>query len=112
MTPVRSSSAFSVVFAVVYAVSYVICVENNFAVFTYFPVTGEFGMWVQPPNEGPAMYWYGWLLAAGIVASAAGLIACFLPEGLMQRLWTGWSWLVPLAAMLAFVYMLRKYFLP
>jgi len=57
------------------------------------------------------MYWYGWLATSGIVASTAGLIAAWLPEALARRLWSGWSWIVPLGVMLVFCYLLKGYFL-
>ncbi len=111
MTPPRSFSVFAVVFAAVYAVTYVVAVENNYALFTYHPALVEFDVWTQPAKDGPAMYWYGWMATAGVVASIAGFIACYLPERLTKLLWSGWSWAVPLGAMFAFGYILRSYFL-
>ncbi len=111
MTPLRQSSAFAVVFAVVFAIVYVVVVEKNYALFTYHPATGVFGMGVEAAKDGPAMYWYGWMATSGIVAFLAGLAASFLPERLTQRLWSGWAWAVPLGAMAAFCYILREYFL-
>jgi hypothetical protein len=111
MTAPRSFAAFAIVFSVVYAVAYVIAVENNYALFTYHPALGEFGFLVQRPKDGPAMYWYGWMVAAGIVAFAAGVISCFIPERGTRRLWTGWSWAVPLAVMVVFSYLLSGFFM-
>ena len=111
MTTPRAFPVFAIVFAVVYAVAYVIAVEQNYALFTYHPAIEEFGFLVEPPREGPAMYWYGWMATSGIVALAAGLIACSIPERLTQRLWSGWSWTIPLGVMLVFGYILRGYFL-
>lgn len=71
MTTSRSFPVFAIVFAVVYAVAYVIAVEQNFALFTYHPALEEFGFLVEPPREGPAMYWYGWMATAGIIALVA-----------------------------------------
>ena len=111
MTPARTFPAFAIVFAVVFAVVYVIAVEGNYALFTYHPAIGEFGAGVEKPKDGPAMYWYGWLATSGIAASVAGLLACFLPEGLMRRLWSGWTWVVPVVVMTVFCYLLRNFFL-
>jgi hypothetical protein len=107
----RSSHAFAIVFAVVYAIAYVIAVEKNYALFTYHPALGEFGFFVERPKDGPAMYWYGWMATAGIVALFAAALACFIPERATQRLWSGWSWSVPLAVMAVFSYLLRGFFL-
>lgn len=111
MKPPRSFSVFAIVFAVVYSITYVIAVANNYALFTYHPAIVEFGAWTQPAKEGPAMYWYGWMATAGIAACAAGVIACYLPTRLTQRLWSGWSWVVPLGVLVVFCYLLRDYFL-
>ena len=70
MTMPRSFPVFAIVFAVAYAVAYAISVHNNYALFTYHPALNEFGVGVQKPKDGPAMYWYGWLATAGIVAFA------------------------------------------
>ena len=112
MTVPRSFPAFAIVFAVAYSVVYVISVWKNYALFTYHPATNEFALGVEKPKEGvPAMYWYGWLATSTIAASMAGLVACWLPQRLMQRLWSGWSWVAPVCAILVFCYMLRSYFL-
>lgn len=111
MTPPRSFPVFSIVFAVVFAVAYVVAVENNYALLTYHPAIGEFGAGVQPPRDGPAMYWYGWMATAGIAALVAGLLASRLPESVTRRLWSGWTWVSALAAMLVFCYLLRNFFL-
>ena len=111
MTPPRSLPVFAIVFAVVFAVVYAIAVEKNYALFTYHPALGEWGAGVEKPKDGPAMYWYGWLATSGIVAALAGLVASLLPEGVARRVWSGWSWIVPIGVMLAFCYFLREFFL-
>ncbi len=112
MTPPRYSPVFGIVFAVVFAIAYVVSVENNYALFTYHPAVGEWGAGVEKPRDGPAMYWYGWLATSGIVAALAGFLASrLLPEGISRRLWSGWSWVVPVGAMVAFCYLLREFFL-
>jgi len=102
---------FAIVFAATYAVAYAVCVENNYALFTYFPALGEFGAGVQKARSGPSMYWYGWMASAGIAAALTGLAACRLPENLTRRLGSVWAWAVPLGAMLFFCWLLRAYFL-
>jgi hypothetical protein len=111
MTLPRSFPVFAVVFAAAFAVAYLVCVERNYALFTYHPAIYEFGFGAQKPKDGPAMYWFGWLATSGIAAGALALAACWLPESLTRRLWSGWSWAVPLAVMLVFCYLLRSYFL-
>jgi hypothetical protein len=86
-------------------------VIKNIAMFTYHAGLEEFALGVeQPRGEEPAMYWYGWLATSALGAAAAGLAASFIPERLAKRLWSGWSWTVPLGVILVFGYLLRGYF--
>lgn len=111
MTPPRSFPVFAIVFGVVFAVVYVIAVEANYALFTYHPALGEWGVGVEKPKDGPAMYWYGWLATSGISAAISGAAAALLPEVVARRLWPGWTWVVAVAVMVAFCYLLRNFFL-
>jgi hypothetical protein len=102
---------FSIVFAIAYAVLYLLSVQYNWALFTYHPAIEEFGWLVQKPRDGgPAMYWYGWLATSAIGAFVIAAIASWLPSNSINRLWANLAWAVPLAAMFAFVYILRGYF--
>ncbi len=111
MTPPRALPVFAVVFAVVFTVVYLVAVWKNYALFTYHPATGRFGPGVQRAGEDIAMYWYGWIATAGLAAVVSGVAACLVPERLARKLWSGWSWLVPLCVLLVFCYLLRNYFL-
>jgi hypothetical protein len=77
---------FTITFAVAYAVVYVLCVELNLPVFTYHPAIGDIDLLKAPVKSGPAMYWYGWMLAALIGAATLGAVATALPERYLQRL--------------------------
>jgi len=105
------TAAFAIVFGVVYTVAYFVCVEGNYALFTYHPALGEFGMGVQKAKDGPAMYWYGWMATSGIVAVVAGGLAILLPEAVVRRLTPAATWIVALATMLAFCWLLKGFFL-
>jgi phosphoglycerol transferase MdoB-like AlkP superfamily enzyme len=111
MTSTRSFAAFGTVFAVVYAVAYVVAVENNYALFTYHPALEEFGFLVERPKDGPAMYWYGWMATAGIIAFAAAAVASLIPERAAEGLWSGLAWAVPVAMMVVFSYLLSGFFM-
>jgi hypothetical protein len=100
---------FAIVFAVVYAVTYAVAVYKNYALFTYHPALYEFGIGVEQPKDGPAMYWYGWMATAGIAATVLGVAASLVPAA--RRLSAALAWVAPLAAMLFFAWMLRDYFL-
>jgi hypothetical protein len=104
-------SLFGTVFASAFAIAYLLAVEMNLALVTYHPAIGELDLGVQPSREGPAMYWYGWLAFAGLAALVAALLSKLVPASAGERLWTGWSWVVPLAGMLGFVWLLKGFFL-
>jgi len=107
----RTAVFLAIVFTVVYALAYVIAVWKNYALFTYHPATGALGLGVEKPQDGPAMYWFGWMATAGIAAIGACLIAWLVPERYAQRLGSGWSWIVPLGVLIFFANLLRGYFL-
>jgi hypothetical protein len=111
MSTAQPRAVFSIVFAMVFAIVYVLAVEKNLALFTYHPATYDFGFGVQPPADGPAMYWFGWLATSAIAATLAGTLAALLPRALSSRLWPGLAWAVPCAALVAISVLLRDYFL-
>jgi len=106
MTAARSLPTFTIAFAVLYLLS----VEFNWALFTYHPALEEFGLLAQKPKDGPAMYWYGWIATSAVGALFVAAAASRVPAGSASWLRSGLAWAVPLAAMLAFVYILRGYF--
>jgi hypothetical protein len=99
------------VFGVAYAVAYVVAVWKNIALFTYHPVAGTLAFGVEKPQDGPAMYWFGWMATAAIVALAACAIAALVPSRHANRAASAWAWAVPVAVLVSFAYLLRGYFL-
>jgi hypothetical protein len=97
------------VFAAACAVVYVLAVENNWALVTYHPKIGEWDWLTRPSRNGTAMHWFGWLGTAFLGATGASVLSLALPQRLVLPVWAGWG--VPLAVMLAFVYLLRGFFL-
>ena len=97
------------IFAAAFAVIYVIAEQTNWALVTYHPRIGELDWLAQPARSGPAMYWYGWIATALLGASALSLAALPLTRRWQPPVWIGWA--VPLAVMLAFVYLMRGFFL-
>ena len=106
------------VFSVVFAVVYLLAVELNWAVVTYHPATGTWGLGVEAAKapRQPAMYWYGWLLTSAFAAAAAGAVAAVMPREWadrlqLGRLWPGLVWAIPVICMLMVLFLLRGYFL-
>ena len=115
----RASGRFAFAFAIAFAALYVLALAKNLALFTVYP---SFGLvvWgthlardVVDPAVGflaPAMYWYGWAATAALGALVVGLLAAAMPERWVRRVWLGWLWVVPAAAMLGCVYLTLPWF--
>jgi hypothetical protein len=102
----RLFPVFSAAFAVIYAPA----LYYNWALMTYQPALNE---WDFGPvtKVGPPMYWYGIVATSLIGACIVTLIAAVLPESLARRIWSGLTWLLPTAALLFILFILRPYFL-
>lgn len=97
------------IFAAAFALIYVVSVEANWALVTYHPRLGEWEWLTRPAKSGPAMYWFGWLMTSFVAAVATSLLALPLVARWEPPVWIGWA--VPLAVMVAFIYLLRSFFL-
>jgi hypothetical protein len=111
MKIVPSVRVFAVTFTAAFSIIYVLAVEYNWALFSYAPATRQFGPLVTPATAGPTMYWYGWMTTTAIGAAVIAGFASIVPEGVAKRVWSGWSWVVPIGVLVAFAYLLRGYFM-
>jgi hypothetical protein len=110
MTVSRRFPMFAITFAVVYAILYAVAVDRNWALFSYHPALGTFGVLTTAAKAGPTMFWYGWMATAALGAALAGVLVSVLPEGLTRRLWPCLAWAVPMGAMVFFAFLLRGFF--
>ena len=97
------------IFSAAFALVYLLAVELNLAAITYHPKTGDWGLWTQPGDNGPAMHWYGWLITALAGAIVISAIALPLVRDREPPAWIGWA--IPLGVMIAFLYFLRSFFI-
>jgi hypothetical protein len=97
------------IFAAAYAIAYVVAVHGNYALFTYHPAIGEFGLGVEKGRDGPAMYWYGWLATAGVVATLSGAAAALVPA--TRRAWPCLSWAPAIVALAVIAWDVRGFFM-
>ena len=102
---------FMVVFSLTATVVYVLCDLLGFPLFTYHPATGrlEWGYALPRRNEGPVMYWYGWVVTTAIVSSVVALLATFLPENVTRRIPLFILWLLPVLAVPVMFYTLMSF---
>jgi hypothetical protein len=104
-------ATFATVFAAAYAILYALAVFYNWALFTYAPATGEWGLLLTPARAGPTMYWYGWMATAALGAAVIAIIAALLPEAFVRRIPAALSWAVPMIVIVVFGFLLRGYFM-
>ena len=101
---------FALVFGVCFAILYVICDLAALPLFTYHPGTDRIDPGFAPPrrDEGPAMYWYGWVATSVLLSTVLGLLVSRVSA--LRRL-TSWhlSWVVPLAMVPVMAYTLKVY---
>jgi hypothetical protein len=111
---VASSSrlrTFVVVFSLTATVVYVLCDLLGFPLFTFHPATGrlEWGYALPRRNEGPVMYWYGWVVTTAIVSTVVALLATLLPDGATRRIPLFILWLLPVLAVPIMFYTLMSF---
>lgn len=101
------------VFAIAFALIYIASVQYNLAVVTYHPQIAQWGWLAEAPREGqgPAMYWYGWLITATFGAGVVAALSLALPAKPIERISAVLVWLVPVAMIATIAYILRGYFL-
>ena len=87
------------------------CEMVNIPVFTYHPGTDRVDWGFAPAvrDEGPAMYWYGWILTALLGSTVLGLLATRLPDRLARAIPLALVWIVPLMAVPVLIYALRYF---
>jgi len=107
MSVARALPVFSIAFAVIYVAS----VQYNLAVVTYHPQLAAWGLLVEAPRQGPAMYWYGWLITSAVGAGAIAALSLALPAHAVERASAVLVWLVPIVMIGVIAYIIRGYFL-
>jgi len=102
---------FALVFGACFGIFYMICDLASIPLFTYHPGTGriDFGFVQARRDEGPAMYWYGWIAASALGAFVAGVGAAMLPERIGGKIPLALAWAVPIVLLPVVIYSLRFY---
>ena len=102
---------FAIVFSLSAAVVYVLSDLLGWALFTIHPATGRFelGQTAARRNEGPVMYWYGWVATTAILSTVLALLASLLPENVTRRIPLFLLWLLPILAVPIMFYTLMSF---
>ncbi len=103
----RACAGFSASFAVFYGLFDV----YRMPLLTFYPATGLWGWgWLPDTDEnGPAMYWYGWILSSLIGALLVASVASWWPRRLRHSGLLHLSWVVPLIMVPVMAYTLKVY---
>ncbi len=102
---------FALVFGIAFALLYVVCDMAKLPMFTYHPGTDrmDWGYAAARRDEGPAMYWYGWLATSALGASLLGVLAAGLPKAIRAKIPLALAWIVPLVLLPVLLYSLKFY---
>jgi hypothetical protein len=102
---------FALVFGISFAILYTVCDMAALPMFTYHPGTGRIdpGFVRARPDEGPAMYWYGWIASSGLGASIVGFLAAQLPEKIRSKIPLALAWVIPIVLLPVLIYSLKFY---
>ena len=102
---------FALVFGIGFAILYVVCDMAALPMFTYHPGTARIDPGFAPPrrDEGPAMYWYGWIATSALGASILGGLAALLPEKFRSKIPLALAWVVPVVLLPFLIYSLKFY---
>jgi hypothetical protein len=102
---------FVVAFSLAATVIYVLCDLLDLPLFTYHPATGrlEWGYTLPRRNEGPVMYWYGWVMTTAFASTVVAFLATFLPESVTRRMPLFALWLLPIIAVPIMFYTLMSF---
>jgi hypothetical protein len=79
------SGTFAITFSIAFMLLYTVYERLNWPLFTYHPVSGKLEFWKQMTGLGPPMFWYGWIVLAGISALVVAWIATMIPRGWLVR---------------------------
>lgn len=100
---------FAVVFAISTPVIYTVCDMMNWPLFTYHPGTNrvDLGFARPVPNEGPAMYWYGWTASTLLASAVLGFLVTLLPQKVTRRIPLSLVWILPIVVLPILIYSLK-----
>jgi hypothetical protein len=100
------------IFSIAFCVLYLLAMYFNWPVFTYAPRLREFFplRFALAAKQGPGMYYYGWLVTAGVGAAAIGIAVAYVEEKSGRRVPASLTWIVPPVVALVLIYILRGWF--
>jgi hypothetical protein len=86
-TTTSKVGTFAITFGIAFAILYTLFERWNWPLFTYHPAVGRLDFWINqaPPEDGPPMFWYGWVLLSGAAAAVLGWLSTLVSLAWLQR---------------------------
>jgi hypothetical protein len=78
---------FAITFGIAFAILYTLFERQNWPLFTYHPAINRLDFWKYPgaAEDGPPMFWYGWVVLSAASAAVLGWIATMVSVRWLQR---------------------------
>jgi hypothetical protein len=86
-TATTKFGTFAITFGIAFVILYTLFERWNWPLFTYHPAVGRLDFWVNqaPPEDGPPMFWYGWVALSAISAAVVGFLSTMVSVAWLQR---------------------------
>ena len=107
----RASAVFLTAFSLLFGAIYLYVMGHNLAAFTYHPRSGEWGLGIEAPRNGPVMFLYGWIATSAALAVAGAVLALVVRRLVPAVWWLRLGWMVPVVASVISIYLMSPFFL-
>jgi hypothetical protein len=86
-TATSKLGTFAITFSIAFAILYTLFERQNWPLFTYHPAVGRLDFWIDqaPPEDGPPMFWYGWVVLSAMAAAVVGFVSTMVSIAWLQR---------------------------
>jgi hypothetical protein len=86
-TEASKFGTFAVAFGIAFVILYTLFERQNWPLFTYHPAVGrlDLGREVGIREDGPPMFWYGWVVLSAAAAAVLGWIATMVSVSWLYR---------------------------
>ena len=100
-----------ILFSATFAVFYGLCDVYRWPLFSYYPATGlmAWGWTPETAEDGPAMYWYGWVSSSALGALVCAWVGASSPDWVRRWVSPHWAWVLPLLMVPVMAYTLNVY---
>ena len=100
------------IFSILFPIFYEPTMYFNWPVATYVPQLSAWHAWRYLPMkaEGPPMFYFGWLVTAGVPAAVIALVLAYAPEGVTRRVPANLAWIAPVVVAVMLIDILSPWF--